>query len=136
MAETKKEIKLSPERQRFLEEMGEIVAEGFGGFEVGPDGVIEGAYGKWIPLEEQEPLDVLFKTMRLAGLDPAGFKFQQYEVIVANPYHGLRIDLKFPSQLVIKGDYYEGIHQVNLVLRSPFVTATEIQSGIRQRREE
>ena len=132
MAETKAQATLSLERRMFLEEMGAIVASGFDGFEVQPNGVVEGTYGRWVPLEEQEPLDPLFKTMRLVGLDPAEFKFQQYEVWAANPYHGFRIDLKFPPQLVIKGQYYAAIHAVDLVLKSPFVAATEIQTGVRR----
>src|SRR5712692_7071549 len=126
---------LNPERLRFLEEMGTVIATVFN-TEVGPDGVVEGPYDRWTPLEEQQPLDGLLQAMRLAGLDSGGFKFQQYEVVAANPYHGGKVDLKFPSQLVIKSDSYKGIHQVDLVLRSPLVAATEIQSGIRRRMRE
>ncbi len=125
---------LTPERAKFLEEMGAIIAEAFN-TEVHVDGVVEGPYDRWTPLEEQRPLDVLFKAMRLAGLEPEGFQFQQYEVVAANPYHGGKVDLKFPSQVVIKGASYRGIHQVDLVLRSPLVAATEIQGGIRRRQE-
>ena len=135
MSDTKSERQLSPERRRFLQEMGAVVAEAFDGFTVDPDGLVEGVCGKWIPIEEQEPLDTLFRTMRLVGLDPGEFKFQQYEVIAANPYHGNRVDLKFPSQLVIKGPYYTGMHQLDLVQRSPFVAAVEIQGGTRRRLE-
>ena len=127
------EKQLSPDRARFLQEMGDVVVAAFPDYAVEPDGVVDGSFGKWIPLEEQEPLDALFKTMRLAGLDPVGFQFQQYDVIAANPYHGNRVDLKFPSQLVIKSAYYNGIHQLDLVMRSPFVCAVEIQTGIKNR---
>jgi hypothetical protein len=130
MTETRQ---LSPQRQQFLLDMGAVVVANFPDYDVDADGVVGGSFGKWIPIEEQEPLDTLFKTMRLAGLDPAEFQFQQYDVIAANPYHANRVDLKFPSQLVIKSVFYTGIHQLDLVLRSPFVTAIEIQSGIRRR---
>lgn len=132
MADTKIQQQLSPERQRFLQEMGAVVVANFTDYNVELDGVVGGSFGKWTPMEQQEPLDTLFKIMRLAGLDPEEFKFQQYEVIAANPYHANRVDLKFPSQLVIKSVNYTGIHQLDLVLRSPFVAAVEIQSGIRR----
>ncbi len=130
MANTQTTQGLSPERQLFLQEMGEVVASGFLGFSVDSDGTIGGGFGKWVPLEDQEPLDSLFKAMRLAGLDPARYKFQQYAVTAANPYHGAKVDLQFPSQLVIKGPGYTGLHQLDLVLRSPFVCAVEIAEGI------
>ena len=121
---------LSPERRKFLQEMGEVVAERFAGFSVGADGVVEGDYGRWAPLEEQAPLDSLFAVMKRLGLAPAEYKFQQYGVTSANPFHGGSVDLKFPAQMAIKSKKYQGLHQVNLVLRNPFVTAVEIQSGI------
>jgi hypothetical protein len=70
--------------------------------------------------------------MRLAGLDANGFKFQQYDVTAANPYHAAKVDLKFPAQLAVKSEKYRGLHQVDLVLRSPFVAAVEIQRAIRE----
>lgn len=127
------EKQLSPDRARFLQEMGAVVVAAFPDYTVEETGVVDGTFGTWTPMEEQQPLDTLFKTMRLVGLDPQGFQFQQYEVIAANPYHGNRVDLKFPSQLVIRSAYYNGIHQLDLVMRSPFVTAVEIQTGIRNR---
>ena len=120
---------LSPERRKFLQEMGAVVAERFAGFSVGGDGVVEGDYGRWTPLEEQAPLDSLFAVMKRLGLDPTEYKFQQYEVTAANPFHGGSVDLKFPAQMVIKSRKYQGLHQLNLVLRNPFITAVEIQGG-------
>jgi hypothetical protein len=122
------EKQLSPERQRFLLEMGTVAMEGFAGMSLESDGVVVGAHGKFIPREDQAPLERLFTAMRLVGLEPTEFKFQQYQVIAANPHHGGRVDLEFPDQLVIKGPKYQGMHQVDLVLRNPFVTATEIRS--------
>ena len=122
------EKQLSPERQRFLLEMGAVAMEGIAGMSLDNDGVVSGGHGKFIPLEEQAPLDRLFAAMRLVGLEPTEFKFQQYRVIVANPHRGGRVDLTFPDQLVIKGAKYQGMHQVDLVLKSPFVAATEIRS--------
>lgn len=121
---------LSPERRRFLLEMGTVAMEGIIGMDLDSDGVVVGAYGKFIPREEgeQAPLDRLFAAMRMVGLEPTEFKFQQYRIVVANPHHGARVDLEFPDQLVIKGIKYQGLHQVDLVLKSPFVAATEIKS--------
>lgn len=119
---------LSPERRGFLMEMGAVVMEDFPDFSVDSDGVVGSGWGKWIPIEEQAPLDELFAAMRMVGLDPLGFKFQQYRIIVPNPSHGLKLDLELPAQLVVKGDRYAGEHQLDLVLRSPFVAATEIKS--------
>ena len=121
---------LSVERQKFLKETGAVVAARFAGFSVGTDGVVEGDYGRWTPLEEQAPMDNLFAVMKRLGLDPAEFTFQQYEVTAANPFHEGSVDLKFPAQMAIKSKNYQGLHQVNLVLRNPFVTAVEIQGGI------
>jgi hypothetical protein len=121
---------LTPERQRFLQEMGQVVADAFN-LSVDENGVVQGATCTWTPLENQRPLDPLFTTMRMAGLEPSGFKFQQYDIIAANPYEGGRVDLPFPSQVVIKSDRYTGIHQVDLVFRNPFVTAVEIQGRLR-----
>jgi hypothetical protein len=124
------EKQLSPERRRFLQEMGTVAMEGIIGMDVDSDGVVMGAYGKFVPREESEqvPLDRLFGAMRMVGLEPTEFKFQQYRIVVANPHHGLRVDLEFPDQLVIKGYRYQGLHQLDLVLKSPFVAATEIKS--------
>jgi hypothetical protein len=116
---------------RFLQEMGQVIAEGFAGWSVSEDGVAQGAFGKYIPKQDQEPLFELFKWFRWAGLDAAEFKFQQYEVVMANPYHGGKVDLKFPDQMVIKGPGYKGIHQVDLVLRSPWVTPVEIVNALK-----
>lgn len=126
MSETTKE--LSPERRRFLQEIGTVLLNDSEGLSMDSDGVIFGSAGRWIPVEDQAPLDGLFAAMRMVGLNPAEFKFQQYDVIAANPFHGGRVDLKFPAQLAIKGDRYQGLHQVDLALRNPFVTATEIKS--------
>ena len=124
------EKQLSPERQRFLLEMGAVAMEGILGMSLDADGVVMGGYGKFVPREqsEQAPLDRLYAAMRMVGLDPTEFKFQQYQVVVANPHHGARVDLEFPDQLVIKGLRYQGMHQLDLVLRSPFVAATEVKS--------
>ena len=122
------EKQLSPERQRFLLEMGTVAMEGISGVSLDVDGIITGAHGKFIPLEEQAPLDRLFAAMRMVGLDPTEFQFQQYKIIAANPFHCGKVDLEFPAQMVIKGPHYQGLHQVDLVLKSPFVAATEIKS--------
>ena len=124
------EKQLSPERQRFLLEMGAVAMEGIAGVSLDQDGLVMGAYGKFVPREESQsaPLDRLFAAMRLVGLEPSEFRFQQYQVIAANPLHGAKVDLEFPDQLAIKGLRYQGLHQVDLVLRNPFVTATEIKS--------
>jgi hypothetical protein len=124
------EKQLSPERQRHLLEMGAVAMEGIAGMSVDADGVVTGAYGKFIPREpnEEARLDRLFAAMRMVGLEPADFKFQQYRVVVGNPFHGGRVDLDFADQLAIKGLKYQGLHQVDLVLKSPFVAATEIKS--------
>jgi hypothetical protein len=110
--------------------MGAVAMEGIAGMNLDQDGVVAGAYGKFVPREESEsaPLDRLFAAMRIVGLDPAEFRFQQYRVVAANPLHGAQVDLEFPDQLAIKGLRYQGLHQVDLVLRNPFVTATEIKS--------
>ena len=129
MSDTQKSQTLSWERRRHLLELGAVVVERFAGFSLGGDGVCEGAYGKWAPREEPAPLEALFAAMRLAGMDPGQFKFQQYDVMAANPLHGNRVDLKFPAQMVIKGEKYTGLHEVDLVLRSPFITVAEIQAG-------
>ena len=125
---------LSPERRRFLLEMGIVAMDGFAGMSLDDDGVVVGAYGKFIPREptESAALDQLIAAMRLVGLEPAEFQFQQYRVVAANPLHGARVDLEFPDQLAVKGPKYQGLHQVDLVLRSPFVAATEIKSYSRQ----
>jgi len=122
------ERQLSPERQRFLLEMGTVAMEGIVGMSLDTDGNVVGAFGKFIPRENQEPMDRLYAAMRMVGLEPTEFKFQQYQVVVGNPRHGGRVDLDFPDQMVIKGLRYQGLHQVDLVLRNPFVTATEIKS--------
>ncbi len=117
------------EQQRFLQEMGEVVVSEFSAFSVGEDGVVEGQFGRFVPVREPAPLDNLVKALRLAGFEPSQFKFQQYQVIVANPYNGARVDLRFPDQLAIKGWQYQGLHQLDLVLRSPFVCAVEIRTA-------
>jgi len=119
---------LSAERQKFLQEMAEVVVGEAIGMSVDPDGVIVGTHGKWIPVEEQAGLEGLFAAMKMVGLEPSGFRFQQYKVLAANPGHGGRVDLEFPDQLVIKGLRYEGMHQANLVVKNPFITAHEIRS--------
>lgn len=115
-----------------LQEMGAAVVANFPDYSVDENGVVSGSFGIWTPIKpkDAEPLDTLFKIMRLAGLDPGEFQFQQYTVVAANPYHANRVDLKFPAQLVIKSSNYTGIHQLDLVLRSPFVCAVEISSAI------
>ncbi len=126
MAETKE---LSVERQRFLLEMGTALMEvESGGGSIDSDGVVIGSAGKWVPVENPAPMEGLFQAMRLVGLDPTQHKFQQYHVMASNPYHGGRIDLPFPDQMVVKSDRYLGLHQVSLVVKHPMVAAVEIKS--------
>ena len=126
---------MSTDTQRHLEEMGQVIVGEFSNFSVGQDGTVEGDFGRFVPVEKPAPLDTLVKAMRLAGLDTSEFKFQQYQVIVGNPFHGGRVDLRFPDQLAIKSWKYSGLHQLDLVLRSPFVCATEITTILKGRKE-
>jgi hypothetical protein len=50
---------MTQERLRFLQDLGEVVAENFSGFSVKADGVVEGAFGRWVPMERQESLEEL-----------------------------------------------------------------------------
>jgi hypothetical protein len=131
MADAGKSQDLSPSKQQFLQQMGSVIAAEFEGFSIDVNGVVSGAFGKWIPIENAQPLDTLFKAMRLAGLDPNEFQYQQYQVLAANPYHGNAVDLEFPAQMVIKSYRYAGIHEVDLIMRNPFVTAIEIQTSLK-----
>ena len=118
----------SVERQQFLLEMGAVLLRDSEGLSLDSDGVVRGPGGRWTPRAELPDLSELHAALRMVGLDPARFKFQVYDVVAANPFHGGAINLNFPAQLVVKSDRYEGQHQLDLVLRSPFVAATEIKS--------
>ncbi len=121
---------MTAEKMRFLQEMGQVVTRNFSGYSVGANGVVEGGFGKWEPVEDPTPMDELLLAMRLSGLDPGAFKFQQYEVTAANPLHGGKVDLKFGRQMAVKGPRYAGLHNVVLVARSPFVAAVEIANSL------
>ena len=116
------------DRQQFLLEMGAVLLENSEALSLGSDGVVFGPSGKWTPRADLPDLSELLAALRMVGIDPTKFKFQVYEVVAANPFHGGAVNLNFPPQLVIKGDRYAGQHQLDLVLRSPFVAATEIKS--------
>jgi hypothetical protein len=119
---------LSLERQRFLLELGGVLLRDSEGLSMDSEGVVSGPGGKWTPREALPDLSELFAALRMVGLDPERFKFQVYDIVAANPFHGGAVNLRFPAQLVIKSDRYEGQHQLDLVLKSPFVAATEIKS--------
>ena len=118
----------SEDRQQFLLEMGAVLLKNAEELSLGSDGVVMGPGGKWTPRADLPDLSELLAALRMVGIDPTRFKFQVYEVVAANPFHGGAVNLNFPAQLVIKGDRYAGQHQLDLVLRSPFVAATEIKS--------
>jgi hypothetical protein len=118
----------SLERRRFLMEMGQVVMAMYPGMGMDSNGVVSNAYGRYTPREAMPNLEELLAAMRMVGLEPRLFKFQAYDVTVANPFQGGHVTLQFPAQLVVKSDRYEGEHQLDLVLKSPEVAATEFKS--------
>lgn len=128
MADVSKQQQLSPARLQFLQQMGQVIIDNFFGAAVGPDGTVSGTYDRWVPMDDAPPLDTLYQTMKMVGLDPSGFQFQPYAVFVSSPYLESKGEVQFPAQLIIKSDRYRGIHELDLVLRNPFVTATEIHT--------
>lgn len=80
-------------------------------------------------------LDSLRTALKAGGLLPENFDFLQLQVTAQIPTHehgGGTTPGAFPDQLAIveKMGRYSGIHQVDLVLKNPAVTVTEIQNGI------
>ncbi len=115
---------------KHLQEMGQVIEAELSQFSIQEDGSVVGPFGKFVPVGAAEEIDLswLRKAIRLTGSDPAAFKFQQYHVIVGNPYHGGKVDLRFPDQIAVKGPYYQGLHQADLLERSPFVAAVEFKT--------
>jgi hypothetical protein len=92
----------------------------------------------WEGDEGAADLTPLREAIDKGGMNNADFDFVQLHVLAQVPHKGAKKGDElgpgqFPDQLAVidKAGRYRGVHQLDLVLKTPVITVTEIQNGIK-----
>lgn len=118
------------------QKVGQAVVEFSPHLQLEDNGVLHSPTSSWTPADPQPSLGSLHAAMLAFGIQPSDYSFLVYDLSVmtgvkAGEGEATLRPSRFPSQLAIVGPRYVGLHQLNLVLRNPVVTAVEIASGLK-----